>query len=135
MAITIIKIPLIILSSSFSYILYIKNASAIHLDNKGEISAVPLCVVISITNSRMPSAFLLRDARHAMHDIFFCASLQSCRSRFPSDITLQTAATNIYGVDSLFFWRGSLASGKLKVMLLYQFVPAIRHILPCLQLH
>ena len=24
----------------------------------------------------MPSAFLLRDARHAMHDIFFCASLQ-----------------------------------------------------------
>ena len=29
--------------------------------------------------SRMPSAFLLRDARHAMHDIFFCASLQSCR--------------------------------------------------------
>lgn len=135
MAITIIKIPLIILSSSFSYILYIKNASAIHLDNKGEISAVPLCVVISITNSRMPSAFLLRDARHAMHDIFFCASLQSCRSRSPSDITLQTAATNIYGVDSLFFWGGSLASGKLKVMLLYQFVPAIRHILPCLQLH
>ena len=61
------------------YILYIKNASAIHLDNKGEISAVPLCVVLSITNSRMPSAFLLRDARHAMHDIFFCASLQSCR--------------------------------------------------------
>ena len=30
-------------------------------------------------HSRMPSAFLLRDARHAMHDIFFCASLQSCR--------------------------------------------------------
>ena len=24
----------------------------------------------------MPPAFLLRDARHAMHDIFFCASLQ-----------------------------------------------------------
>ena len=26
----------------------------------------------------MPSAFLLRDTRHAMHDIFFCASLQVC---------------------------------------------------------
>ena len=25
---------------------------------------------------RMSPAFLLRDARHAMHDIFFCASLQ-----------------------------------------------------------
>ena len=50
-------------------------------------------------------------------------------------VSIQTAATNIYGVDSLFFLGGSLASGKLKVMLLYQFVPAIRHILPCLQLH
>ena len=27
--------------------------------------------------SRMLSAFLLRDVRHALHDIFFCASLQS----------------------------------------------------------
>ena len=26
-------------------------------------------------NSRMPSAFLLRDARHATHDIFICISL------------------------------------------------------------
>ena len=34
---------------------------------------------IATLDSRMPSAFLLRDARHAMHDIFFCASLQSCR--------------------------------------------------------
>ena len=31
-----------------------------------------LCTICS----RMPSAFLLRDARHTTHDIFFCASLQ-----------------------------------------------------------
>ena len=31
---------------------------------------------LCIHHSRMPSAFLLRNAHHAMHDIFFCASLQ-----------------------------------------------------------
>ena len=33
----------------------------------------------SLIYSRMPSAFVLRDARHAAHDIFFCASLQFCQ--------------------------------------------------------
>ena len=41
MAITIIKIPLIILSSSFSYILYIKNASAIQMALTALIEAHP----------------------------------------------------------------------------------------------
>ncbi len=46
-----------------------------------EVSAVERAMrdIRPSADSRMPSAFLLRDARHAMHDIFFCASLQSCR--------------------------------------------------------